>query len=108
MAQSATPKRSSSVRAKKPATPVRGAKNVARAAKSATDNSGPNLPAPGSVGKKVAKTAAKKAAKTIVRKTAEMGAGAVRRAADRATEASRSAYEAGTSKLVPIQLSIDV
>ncbi|MGN6867264.1 MAG: hypothetical protein ACTHMY_02555 [Solirubrobacteraceae bacterium] len=58
--------------------------------------------------KKVAKTAAKKTAKMMVRKTAEMGASAVRRAADRAAEASRNAYEAGTSKLVPIQLSIDV
>ena len=37
-----------------------------------------------------------------------MGANAVKRAADRAAEASRNAYEAGTSKLVPIQLSIDV
>jgi uncharacterized membrane protein len=108
MATSATPARSSSVRRKKPATPARGAKNVARAAKSAVDDSGPHLPTPGRVGRKVAKTAAKKTAKTIVRKTAEMGAAAVRSAADRAAVASRNAYEVGTSKLVPIQLSIDV
>jgi uncharacterized membrane protein len=108
MAKSATPARSSAKRRAKPPTPVRGAKKVADAAKSVGDDSGPNLPTPGPVAKKVAKTAAKKAARTVVRKTVEMGASAVRRAADRATEVSRNAYEAGTSKLVPIQLSIDV
>jgi uncharacterized membrane protein len=104
MAKSATPARSSAKRRAKPPTPVRGAKKVADVAKSAGNGSGPNLPTPGPVAKKVAKTAAKK----VVRKTVEMGAGAVRRAADRAAVASRSAYEAGTSRLVPIQLSIDV
>jgi uncharacterized membrane protein len=108
MAKSATPARSSAKRRTKPPTPVRGAKKVADAAKSAADDSGSNLPTPNPVVKKVAKTAAKKAAKTMVRKTVEMGASAVRRAADRATVASRNAYEAGTSRLVPIQLSIDV
>jgi uncharacterized membrane protein len=44
----------------------------------------------------------------MVRKTVQMGASAVRLAADRAAVASRNAFEAGTSKLVPIQLSIDV
>jgi uncharacterized membrane protein len=108
MARSATPARSSAKRRAKPPTPVRGAKKVKDAAKSVTDDSGSNLPSPNPVVKKVAKTAAKKAAKSMVRKTVEMGASAVRRAADRATEVSRNAYEAGTSKLVPIQLSIDV
>jgi uncharacterized membrane protein len=104
MARSATPARSSAVRRKKPATPARGASTVARAAKSAATDSGPHLPTPNRVARKVAK----KAAKTMVRKTAEMGASAVRRAADRAAVAGRSAYAAGTSLLVPIQLSIDV
>jgi uncharacterized membrane protein len=106
MAKSAMPQRSSPVRRAKPATPSRGAKtkNVARAAKSAVSDSGSNLPTPSRLGRKVAK----KAAKSVVRKTAEMGAGAVRRAADRAAEASRNAIEAGTQRLVPIQLSIDV
>jgi len=108
MAKSATPARSSAKRRAKPPTPVRGAKKVADVAKSVGDDGGPNLPTPGPVAKKVAKVAAKKAAKTMLRKTVEMGAGAVRRAADRASEVSRNAYEAGTSKLVPIQLSIDV
>ncbi len=108
MAKSATPARSSAKRRTKPPTPVRGAAKVAEAAKSVSDDSGSHLPAPTKVAKKVAKTAAKKTAKTIVRKTVEMGAGAVRRAADHAAAASRNAYEAGTSRLVPIQLSIDV
>jgi uncharacterized membrane protein len=104
MARSATPARSSAVRRKKPATPAQGAKKVAKAAKSAASDSGPSVPTPG----RLARFAAKKTAKTVARKTAEMGASAVRRAADRAAEASRNAYEAGTSRLVPIQLSIDV
>jgi uncharacterized membrane protein len=108
MARSATPARSSAKRRAKPPTPVRGAKKVADAAKSVADDSGPNLPVPKPVVKKVAKVAAKKAAKAMVRKTVEIGASAVRHAADRASVASRNAYEAGTSKLVPIQLSIDV
>jgi uncharacterized membrane protein len=44
----------------------------------------------------------------MVRKTVEMGASALRHAADRAAEAGRNAVEAGASRLVPIQLSIDV
>ena len=85
-----------------------GAKHVTRAAKSVTGNSGPHLPTPNRLTRTVAKKAAKKAAKAMVRKSAEMGAAAVRGAADRAALAGRTAYEAGTSKLVPIQLSIDV
>lgn len=128
MASTATPKRSSAARRAKPPTPGPGAKkvvkkatkpvaksaakkganNVVRAAKSATGNSGPNLPTPNRMARKLAKTAAKKAAKAMVRKTAEMGASAVRGAADRAALAGRTVYEAGTSKLVPIQLSIDL
>lgn len=103
MARSATPARSSAVRRKKPATPGRGVKQVARAAKPASGTS-VDVPKPN----KLVRGVAKKTAKTIARKTTQMGANAVRRAADRAAEASRSAYEAGTSKLVPIQLSIDV
>src|SRR2546421_5532583 len=103
MARSATPARSSSVRRAKPPTPKQAGKSVARAAKSAGD-SGPHLPTP----KRLAAKAAKKAAKTMARKTVEMGASAVRRAADRAATAGRSAVETGSNRLVPIQLSIDV
>lgn len=108
MAKSAMPERSSAKRRAKPPTPVRGAKKVADAAKSVGDDSGPSLPTPNPLVKKVAKKAAKKTAQTVVRKTVEMGTSAVRRAADRAAEVGRNAYETGTSKLVPIQLSIDV
>jgi len=113
MARSATPDLSSPVRRKKPATgakkvakaasPPRAAKKVAKAAESASGTS-IDLPKPN----KLVRFVAKKTAKTIARKTAEMSANAVRRAADRAAEVSRNAYEAGTSRLVPVQLSIDV
>ena len=114
MASSATPARSSAVRRKKPPTgqgakkvtkaaPPRAAKQVAKAAKSAS-GTGIDLPKPN----KLVRFVAKKTAKTIARKTAEMSANALRRAADRAAEVSRNAYESSTSRLVPIQLSIDV
>jgi uncharacterized membrane protein len=135
MARSATPARSSAARRAKPPTggggkpkparPPHGAKTATRAAKSAgksaktvgkstksaaksVTGSGPSLPTPNPIVKKVAKTAAKKAAKAMVRKTVEMGTNAVRRAADRAGEVGRSAVESGTNRLLPIQLSIDV
>jgi uncharacterized membrane protein len=92
--------KSSKVRSNKPPLPERGAKTVAKA----VTKSDSHLPVPNGI----ARTVAKKAAKSVVRKTAEMGANAVRRAADRAAVAGRSAVEAGTNRLVPIQLSIDV
>ena len=124
MARSATPPRSSPTRRAKPPTPgpdakstakkvaraakptsARGAKQVARAAKkSVGGNSGPHLPKPN----RLVRFLAKKAAKAAARKSAQAGAAMVRHAADRAALASRNAYQAGTSKLVPIQLSIDV
>ncbi|MBV9941187.1 MAG: hypothetical protein JO262_03570 [Solirubrobacterales bacterium] len=124
MARSATPPRSSPTRRAKPPTPAPGAKSaaktvaratkpsparatktVARAAKkSVGGNSGPHLPKPN----RLARILAKKAAKAAARKSAHAGAAAVRHAADRAALAGRNAYEASTSKLVPIQLSIDV
>jgi uncharacterized membrane protein len=110
MPESATPKRSSAVRRTKPATPKEGAKaakkgaqSVVRAAKGET---GSSLKAP--TPKRLAGKAAKKAVKLMARKTAEMGAEAMRRAADRAALAGRSAVDAGMSQRLPIQLSIDV
>jgi uncharacterized membrane protein len=44
----------------------------------------------------------------VARKTAEMGAEAVRHAADRAVDVGRNAVDASSSRLLPIQLSIDV
>jgi uncharacterized membrane protein len=116
MARSATPELSSAVRRKKPATGTkkatraaapRAAKKVAKAAKP-TSGTSIDIPKPNKAVRFVAKKAAKKTAKTIARKSAEMSANAVRRAADRAAEVGRNAYESGTSRLVPIQLSIDV
>lgn len=103
MARSATPARSSAVRRKKPPT-GEGAKKVAKKAAESAAGASIDVPKPN----KLVRVVAKKTAKTIAKKSAEMGANAVRRAADRAAEVSRNAYEAGTSRLVPIQLSIDV
>jgi uncharacterized membrane protein len=115
MARSGTPELSSAVRRKKPATgqsaikkaaratPPRAAKKVAKAAKSSSGTS-IDIPKPN----KLVRFVAKKTAKKLARKSAEMSASALRRAADRAAEVSRNAYESGTSRLVPIQLSIDV
>ena len=113
MARSATPELSSAVRRKKPATgaqkaakaasPPRAAKKVAKAAKPSSGTS-IDIPKPN----KLVRYVAKKTAKTVARKSAEMSANAVRHAAERAAEVSRNAYESGTSRLVPIQLSIDV
>ncbi|SRR5579884_3669434 len=135
MARSATPARSSAARRAKPptgaggkpkpATPPHGGKTATRAAKSAgksakavgkstksaaksVTGSGPNLPTPSRLATTLAKKAAKKTVKTLAHKTAELGADAVRRAADRAGEVGRSAVQSGTNRLLPIQLSIDV
>lgn len=116
MAQSATPKRSSAVRRKKPATPQAGEKaakkgaetakkgvqSVVRAAKGEISSS--KAPTP----KRLAGKAAKKAVTLMARKTAEKGVDAVRRVADRAAVAGRNAVDAGMSQRLPIQLSIDV
>jgi uncharacterized membrane protein len=135
MARSATPARSSPARRAKPptgrggkpkpATPPHGTKTAGRAAKStgktaksvgkstksaakSVTDSGPNLPTPSRLATTVAKKAAKKTVRMLARKTAEVGADAVRRAADRASEVGRSAVESGTNRLLPIQISIDV
>lgn len=101
-------RRAKAAAAKPSATAVKkGAKGVARAAKGGS-TSGPKAPIP----KGLARKAAKKTLKVVARKSAEMGAGAVRRAADRAAMAGRSAMDsamdATASQRLPIQLSIDV
>jgi uncharacterized membrane protein len=117
MPASSVEKRQSKARRAKPATPKQGAKaakegakvakkgaqSVVRAAQEATPSRS-KAPTP----KRLARKAAKKGLKMVARKTAEMGAEAVRRAADRAVEAGRSAVDASASHLLPIQLSIDV
>jgi uncharacterized membrane protein len=79
----------------------KGAQSVVRAAQG---GSHPKAPTP----KRLARKAATKTLKAMGRKTAEMGAETVRRAADRAAAAGRNAIDAGSNRLLPIQLSIDV
>jgi len=76
---------------------------MVRAAKDEV-TSGSKLPTP----TRLAGKAAKKAVMLMARKTAEKGVDAVRRAADRAAVAGRSAVETGLNQRLPIQLSIDV
>ncbi|MGH2859167.1 MAG: hypothetical protein ACRDMJ_16960, partial [Solirubrobacteraceae bacterium] len=58
--------------------------------------------------KRLVKAAATKAAKTALRRTLRSGVKAIQLAADRAKVARRDAVEAGISRRLPIQLSIDV
>ena len=85
----------------------KGAQSVVHAAEDASPSRS-KAPTPTRLARKAAGKMAKKTFKSVARKTAEMGADAVRRAADRATQAGRNAIEAGTSQRLPIQLSIDV
>jgi uncharacterized membrane protein len=73
-------------------------------AKAVTGDGGSLVPVP----KGLAKAAAKKTAKVVLRKALQSGASVVRLAADRAAVAGKSAVEAGVSRRLPIQLSIDV
>jgi uncharacterized membrane protein len=118
MPASTTEKRQSRTRRSKPAAGAKAAKEGAKAAKGGAQSvvhaakgetsSHSHAPTPSRLVRKAAGKAAKKAVKAMARKTAEMGADAVRRAADRATLAGRNAVEAGNSRRLPIQLSIDV
>lgn len=100
-------KRQSPARRAKPATGAKAAKKGAQSVVRAAQGNGashPDVPTP----KRLARKVAKKTVKAVARKTAAMGTDAVRHAADRAAEAGRSAVDAGASRLLPIQLSIDV
>jgi uncharacterized membrane protein len=61
-----------------------------------------------SVKSKVFRKVAGKAAKTIARKSLRSAAAAIRVAADRTASAGMNAVEAGMSKRLPIQVSVDV
>jgi uncharacterized membrane protein len=108
MASAATKKRSSPARRARPATSKNGGaaagknRSPIRQAKEAVTPDG------GSAGSKLVRKAAGKAAKTIARKTLHSAATAIRLAADRTASAGKSAVEAGMSKRLPIQVSIDV
>jgi len=85
----------------------KSAQSIVRAAKAETPSHS-KAPTPTRLVRKAAGKAAKKTLGTVARRTAEMGADAVRRAADRASVAGRNAIEAGVKQRLPIQLSIDV
>ena len=118
MATAATKQRSSPARRARPQTskngraaagkkdqsPAAGKKNQSpvRRAKEAVTPDG------GSAKSKVVRKVAGKAAKTIALKTLRSAVAAIRLAADRTASAGRSAVEAGMSKRLPIQASVDV
>lgn len=115
MAPSGTQQRSSAARRARPTTPVgkqigaKGGKKVAekgakKMAHAVSGGGGSVVPAP----KGLAKAAAKKTAKVVLSKALKSSADVVRLAADRAAVAGKSAMEAGVSRRLPIQLSIDV
>lgn len=109
MPRSATPQRSSPARRARPATPSRATRAAAASPKRAVKTT---KAAPKQVvrkaAKKTAETSGKKVLGTVARRTAKTGARAIRTAAERAGELGKTALETGTSRRVPIQLSIDV
>jgi uncharacterized membrane protein len=124
MASSPTKQRSSQARRARPKTSKNGGaaadkngRSTVRRAKDAVTPDGGSAGSggsaaakvlPGSVGAKVLRKVAGKAAKTIARKSLQSAAAAIRLAADRTASAGRSAVEAGISKRLPIQGSVDV
>jgi uncharacterized membrane protein len=115
MASSATKQRSSPARRARPETSKNGGaaagkngRSTVRRAKDAITPDGGSAGSVGSAGAKVFRKVAGKAAKTIALKSLHSAAAAMRLAADRTASAGRSAVEAGLSKRLPIQVSLDV
>ena len=112
MATAATKQRSSPARRARPKTSKNGgaaaSKNhsPARQAKDAAKDA--VTPDAGSAKSKVFRKVAGKAAKAIARKSLRSAAAAIRLAADRTASAGRNAVEAGMSRRLPIQVSVDV
>src|SRR5689334_3633759 len=109
MASAGTKQRSSAARRARPKTSENGRaatdkdnRSPARRAKEAVK------PDVGLGGSKLVRKAAAKAAKTIAMKSLHTAAAAIRSAADRTVSAGRNAVEAGISKRLPIQVSVDV
>ncbi len=101
MATTAPPKRSSAARRARPGTPAKKtAKKVV--SKATPKHSG------GSMTRRLAGAAAKKALRALARRTLGSSTEAIRGAADRSAGVGRSLVEAGMSRRLPIQLSIDV
>lgn len=115
MASSGTKQRSSAARRARPQSskngratdskrqsPTRRAKEAVKPAKEAV------TPGGGSIKSKAIRKVAGKAAKTIASKSLRSAASAIRLAADRTASVGKNAVEAGMSKRVPIQVSVDV
>lgn len=110
MTSSGTKQRASAVRRARPATPT-GTKVAETAGKKVAKTGAKKMAEAVSGGggsNALVKTAAKKTAKVVLGKALQSGAKAIRLAADRAAVAGKSAVEAGVSRRLPIQLSIDV
>jgi uncharacterized membrane protein len=129
MATTSTKRRSSSARrarpetpkngraaASKKASPVRKAKETSKNGRSAAGKTASPVrkakqavtPDVGSAKSKIVRKVAAKAAKKMALKSLRAAAGALRLATDRTASAGRNALEAGISRRLPIQVSIDV
>jgi uncharacterized membrane protein len=112
MASAATKQRSSPARRARPSTSKNGGaaasknRSTVRHAKDAAKDA--VTPDGGSVKSKVFRKVAGKAARAIARKSLRTAAAAMRVAADRTASAGKKAVEAGMSKRLPIQVSVDV
>jgi uncharacterized membrane protein len=111
MASAATKQRSSQARRARPATSKNGGGAAGKnrsPVRQAKDQAKDAVTPDGSAKSKVFRKVAGKAAKAIARKSLHSAAAAMRLAADRTASAGKSAVEAGMSKRLPIQVSVDV
>ena len=89
--------------------PTRRAKKVVQPAKKAVQPAKEAVkPGGGSVKSKIVRKMAAKAAKKVALKSLQSAAAVIRLAADRTATAGRTAVEAGISRRLPIQVSVDV
>jgi uncharacterized membrane protein len=109
MASAGTKQRSSAARRARPKTSENGRADNAKDNRSPVRRAKEAVkPDVGSAGSKLVRKAAAKAAKAIAMKSLHTAAAAIRSAADRTASAGRNAVEAGMSKRLPIQVSVDV
>jgi len=111
MASTATKQRSSPARRARPQASKNGGAAASKKRspiRQAKDQAKDEVTPGSSVKSKVFRKVAGKAAKAIARKSLRSAAAAIRVAADRTASAGRDAVEAGMSKRLPIQVSVDV
>jgi uncharacterized membrane protein len=108
MASPATKQRSSPARRARPQTSKNGGAAASKNRSPIRQAKDAVTPDAGSPGSKVFRKVAGKAAKAIAHKSLHSAAVAIRLAADRTVSAGRSAVEAGMTKRLPIQVSVDV